>query len=449
MFEDLSLKFDGIFRRLRGQGTLGERHLKQAMKEVRKALLEADVGFKIAKAFCQSIEKRALGSEVLSSIQPGEMVVKIVHDEMVGLLGGRTEDTDLSGQPPVVLMLVGLQGAGKTTAAGKLAQHFSGRGRFPMLVAADVYRPAAIEQLKIVGEQIEVPVFSGDTDDPVVICRDGVAEARRTGRDLVILDTAGRLNIDDEMMAELDHIESSTKPHEILLVADGMTGQVAVDVARDFSERLTLGGVLLTKMDGDARGGAALSICQSTQVPIKFLSVGEKLGDLEPFHPSRMASRILGMGDVVTLVERAQEVFDEDQAAQIERKLRTQTFTLDDFLVQLDQVKKMGPPDQMLGMIPGMGKQIKDMDLDDGAFKPVEAIICSMTPQERHTPRVIDGSRRKRIARGSGTSVQEINRLLKQFDMMRKMMKAPDQGQNKGPGKKGRRGPKPVARLKF
>ena len=422
MFESLAGQLDDIFRRLRGRGKLSSGNIKDALGEVRKALLQADVNFRVAKSFVKAVEEKALGQNIVKSITPGQQVVKLVHDELVAIMGGDAADLTLSDDPAIV-MFVGLQGSGKTTACAKLAARLSKQGRHPHLVAADVYRPAAIDQLVQLGESINVPVFRAeDGADPVDIVRNGVKVARKTGDDVVIVDTAGRLNIDDDMMAELERIKAAVDPGEILFVADAMTGQVAADVARDFGERLDFTGVVLTKMDGDARGGAALSVRAVSGKPIKLVSNGEKLDSLDVFHPERMASRILGMGDVVSLVERAQDTVDTEEAKRLEERLRKRQFTLDDFLAQLQQVKKMGPLDQVLGMLPGVDSKMLDEQLDDNALKHVEAVVHSMTRNERSSPEIINGSRRKRISRGCGRPIQEVNRLLKQFDMMRKML---------------------------
>ena len=423
MFENLSGALDDIFRRLRGRGKLSQGNIKDALGEVRKALLAADVNYHVAKDFVKRVEQQAIGQDVLRSLSPGQQVVKLVYDELVKLMGGSASGLKLDGTAPAAIMLVGLQGSGKTTACGKLALLLKDRGRHAHLIAADVYRPAAIDQLEQIGQSIGVPVYrASEGTDPVEICRQGISAARKSGDDVVILDTAGRLNIDDEMMRELERIKKAVTPQEILLVADAMTGQVAAEVARDFAGRLDFTGVVLTKMDGDARGGAALSIREVSHKPIKFVSTGEKLDALDVFHPERMASRILGMGDVVSLVERVQETVDREEAQKLEKSLRTRAFTLEDFLSQLQQVKKMGPLDQLLGMLPGMNRQMLDAQLDDRALSHVEAMVRSMTKQEREHPEIINGSRRRRIAMGSGRSVQELNRLLKQFDMMRKML---------------------------
>ncbi len=424
MFDRLSERFDDIFRSLRGQGRITERNIDETLREVRRSLLEADVNFKVAKGFVKGVKEQALGQDVLKSLTPGQQLVKIVHDELVGLLGGSNSPLKLADLPPTVIMLVGLQGCGKTTIAAKLASQFKEESRPPLLVAADMYRPAAIEQLQTLGTSIEVPVFSQPAgSDPVEICRLGVDEARKTNRSVVILDTAGRLSIDEEMMHELDRILQATSPHEILFVADCMQGQDAVETAGRFYERLAFSGCVLTKFDSDARGGAALSIREVTGQPIKFVGTGEKVGDLEPFHPDRMASRILGMGDILSLVERAEQVIERDKAQEMEEKLRKASFTFEDFLDQLQAVRRMGPLEQLMGMIPGVGKAMKGMQVDEGAFSQVEAIIHSMTRQERVQPKILNGSRRKRIARGSGTSVQDVNHLVKQFQTMQKMMK--------------------------
>lgn len=423
MFETLTSSLDDIFRRLRGRGKLSPGNIKDTLGEVRKALLSADVNYHVAKEFVRRVERVAIGQDVLRSLTPGQQVVKVVYDELVGLMGARAADLTLDGSSPAVVMLVGLQGSGKTTACGKVGLMLKKRGRHPQLVAADVYRPAAIEQLVQVGESIGLPVYRApDGTEPVEICRQGVHAALKAGDDVVVLDTAGRLNIDDDMMRELERIKKAVAPQEILLVVDAMTGQVAAEVAKDFARRLDFTGVILTKLDGDARGGAALSIREVSGKPIKFVSVGEKLEAFEAFHPERMASRILGMGDVVSLVERVQEAVDHEEAVRLEKSLRTKGFTLEDFLTQLQQVKKMGPLDQLLGMLPGVNMGALDTQLDDKAISHVEAMVHSMTRQERAHPDIINGSRRRRIAVGSGRSVQELNRLLKQFDVMRKML---------------------------
>ncbi len=428
MLQELGDKLDGVLRKLKGQGKLSEKNIADSMRDIRRALLEADVNYKVAKQFIKDVEQRALGQEVIKSISPGQMVVKIINDELTKLMGEKDVPVNLHSMPGVI-MLCGLQGSGKTTLAGKLANHFRKKGRNPLLMAADIYRPAAINQLQVVGQSINIPVHAEDSKDAVKIAKNAVTYARQHMMDTVIIDTAGRLHIDDEMMQEVANIKNAVKPDEILFVADAMTGQDAVNTAKAFAERLDFDGVVLTKMDGDARGGAALSIRAVTDKPIKFISVGEKLDQLEAFHPERLASRILGMGDVVSLVEKAQESIDEEQAAKLEKKLRRQEFTLEDFFDQLQQIKKMGPLQDILSMIPGMqNKAMKNLQVDDKALVRVEAIINSMTVEERRSPQVINGSRRKRIARGSGTSVQDVNRLLNQFTMMRKMMKQMNKG---------------------
>ncbi len=432
MFEDLTAKLETALKKIKGQGKLTEKNIDDSLKEIRRALLEADVNYKVVKEFIQKVKQKAVGEEVLHSVTPGQQIVKIVHDELVQLMGKSHTDLKMAGIPPTVIMLAGLQGSGKTTFAAKLANFLRKKGRLPMLVAADIYRPAAVEQLKVLGKNLGVTVFTGDGRDAVAICRNSIKAAREQGRDVVILDTAGRLHIDEEMMQELERIKSELKPQEILFIADGMTGQDAVNAAKQFMERLDFDGVVLTKMDGDARGGAALSIRAVTDRPIKFMSVGEKPDAIEPFHPDRMASRILGMGDVVSLVEKAQEAIDLEEAQKLEKKLRKEEFTLEDFYAQLQQIKKMGPLEQILGMIPGLGKQLKNVPIDDHAFVRVEAIINSMTPEERRRPHIINGSRRRRIALGSGTRVQDVNQLLRQFDEMRKMFKKMKRGKFRG-----------------
>lgn len=424
MFQELSEKFEDVLRRLRGQGRLTEDNIAESLRQVRRVLLEADVNYKIAKQFIADVEKRALGQDVLKSITPGQQVVKIIYDELCKLLGEKESPLVFSNRVPSVIMLVGLQGSGKTTFAGKLARLLRKKGRNPLLVAADVYRPAAIEQLKVVGRNLDIQTYSEDHRDVPLICKNAMEHARKNMFDTIILDTAGRLHVDDEMMAEVRRVKDVTDPSEILFIADGMTGQDAVNTAQAFLQQLDFTGVVLTKMDGDARGGAALSIRRVTDKPIKFLSVGEKLDQLEPFHPDRLASRILGMGDVVTLVEKAQASLDAEKALKLEKKLRRLDFDLDDFYEQLQQVKKMGPLQDLLAMMPGMqNKALKSMQVDEKALVKVEAMISSMTLKERANPNVINGSRRKRIAAGSGTTVQDVNKLLNQFEMIKKMMK--------------------------
>jgi len=424
VFETLTERLQTVFQRLRGKGRLTERDVDEALREVRLALLEADVNFRVVKQFISRVRGRAVGSEVLESLTPAQQVVKIVHEELIRTLGEPARLT-LSGQPTVI-MLVGLQGSGKTTAAAKLALYLRRQGSRPLLVAADTRRPAAIDQLLTLGRQINIPVYSAPHLPPPQICAEAVAQARAQGHTVVILDTGGRLHIDEALMQELAEIKRRTQPHEILLVADAMTGQDAVRVAEEFHRQVGLTGLILTKIDGDARGGAALSIREVTGVPIKFLGVGEKPDQLEVFHPDRLASRILGMGDVLTLIEKAQEAFDQKRAAELEKKLRQATFDLEDFLEQLQRLKKMGPLQQLLEMIPGFGalsRQLPAGALDDRQLKRIEAIIYSMTPEERRHPEIIDGSRRRRIARGSGTTPQEVNQLLNQFQQMRRLMR--------------------------
>jgi signal recognition particle subunit SRP54 len=438
MFENLSEKLEGVFKRLKGHGTLSEKNISDGLREVRMALLEADVHFKVVKQFIADIKQRALGQEVMSSLTPGQQVIKIVNEELTRLMGGAHEGLNLSGSHPVSIMLVGLQGSGKTTTAGKLAMQLRKQGRQPYLVPADVHRPAAIDQLKKIAGQIDVPVFESRTDmDPVDICAQARVAAQKAGCNTVLFDTAGRLHIDEVLMAELKAIQAAVQPSDILLVADAMTGQDAVNIAKAFDEALDIGGVVLTKMDGDARGGAALSIRSITSKPIKFIGVGEKFNALEAFHPDRMASRILGMGDVLTMIEKAQSVVDQKKAVELEKKLRKNQFTLEDFRDQLVQVRKMGSLTELIGMIPGMGKlkQMKNMDVDESELVHIEAIINSMTPLERNQYNIINGSRRRRIAQGSGTSVQDVNRLLKNYTQVMKMMRKLNKGGLRGLGR--------------
>jgi len=424
LFEQLSDRLNAIFSRLTGRGRLSESDVNEVMREVRIALLEADVSLSAAKEFVATVKEKAIGADVMASLSPAQTIVKIVHEELVELLGGAQARLQFSDAPPSVIMLVGLQGSGKTTQAGKLALRLKEQGRRTLLVAADVYRPAAIEQLQTLGKQIELPVFEQGQGDPIKIARDGVAEARRLGLSTVIIDTAGRLQIDEELMIELERIKSAVDPKEILLVADAMTGQEATNIAKTFHDRLGITGVILTKLDGDTRGGAALSIHKVTGAPIKFIGVGEKLSAMEPFHPDRLASRILGMGDVLTLIERSQSVYSVDQAKELEQKLLKQQFTLDDFLDQMRQVRKMGSMTDILKMIPGLSRALpKDFEIPEADIKRIEAIICSMTKRERQNPDLLNGSRRKRIAHGSGTQVSDVNRLVKRFEEARKMMR--------------------------
>ncbi|AVI50009.1 signal recognition particle protein [Pukyongia salina] len=424
MFNNLTDKLDKALHVLKGHGSITEVNVAETLKEVRRALLDADVNFKTAKEFTNRVKEKALGQNVLTTLQPGQLMVKIVKDELTELMGGDTAGIDLSGSPSVILMS-GLQGSGKTTFSGKLANFLkTKKSKNPLLVACDVYRPAAINQLHVVGEQIGVEVYSEEGNmDPVDIATKAIAHAKQNGFNVVIVDTAGRLAVDEEMMTEIANIHAAIKPNETLFVVDSMTGQDAVNTAKTFNDRLNFEGVVLTKLDGDTRGGAAISIKSVVDKPIKFIGTGEKMEAIDVFHPSRMADRILGMGDVVSLVERAQEQFDEEEARKLQKKIAKNQFGFDDFMKQIQQVKKMGSMKDLIGMIPGAGKAIKDIDIDDDAFKGIEAIINSMTPQERSTPAVIDGNRKKRIAKGSGTSVQEVNQLLKQFNQMSKMMK--------------------------
>ncbi|MBS3872588.1 MAG: signal recognition particle protein [Dethiobacter sp.] len=427
MFAGLGDKLQAALKKLRGKGKLTEKDIAEALREVRMALLEADVSLAVVKDFVAAIKGRAIGAEVLESLTPGQHIVKIVHDELISLLGGTSNRLSMAPKPPTVIMLVGLQGAGKTTQAGKLALLLRKQGRFPLLVACDVYRPAAILQLETLGKQLDIPVFSVAGETNVAdIARQGKEYAMRQGRDLVIIDTAGRLHIDERLMQELKDVHRVVSPHEVLLVVDGMTGQDAVNVATTFNNALGIDGIIMTKLDGDTRGGAALSVKAVTGKPIKFIGVGEKLDALEVFHPDRMASRILGMGDVLSLIEKAEQAFDQKKAEELERKMRTQGFTLEDYLEQMQQVKKMGSLEQLMGMIPGFSaaKQVKDLELGEKKLQSIEAIICSMTIKERRKPDIIDGSRRRRIAMGSGTSVQEVNRMLKEFDQARKLVKS-------------------------
>ncbi|NSW46377.1 MAG: signal recognition particle protein [Bacteroidales bacterium] len=424
MFENLTDKLEKSFRILKGEGKITEVNVAETLKEIRRALLDADVNYKIAKSFTDKVKEKALGMEVLKSVRPGQMLVKIVHDELTALMGSEKVELKLKGNPSVILM-AGLQGSGKTTFSAKLANFIkSKKGRQVLLVACDVYRPAAIEQLKVLGEQIQIPVYTEENEkNPIKIAQNAIKEAKLKGINTVIIDTAGRLSIDEEMMQEITAIKKAVEPEEILFVVDAMTGQDAVNTAKEFNDRLDFDGVVLTKLDGDARGGAALSIKAVVNKPIKFIGTGEKMDALDIFYPERMADRILGMGDVVTLVERAQEQFDEEEARKLQKKIAKNQFNFNDFYQQIQQIKKMGNLKELASFIPGMGKLMKNIDIDDDAFKSIEAIIQSMTPQERENPSLINGSRRKRIALGSGTDIQEVNRLLKQFEETRKLMK--------------------------
>lgn len=427
IFEGLADKLQGALGKLKSKGKLTEKDVKEAMREVKLALLEADVNFKVVKDFVKKVQERAVGQDVMESLTPAQHVIKIVNEELTSLMGDVQSKIMISPKPPTVIMMVGLQGAGKTTTSGKLGGYFKKQGKKPLLVACDIYRPAAIKQLQVVGEKLDIPVFSmGDKESPVNIAKAGYNHALKNNHDLVIIDTAGRLHIDETLMDELKNIKSEVKPHEILLVVDSMTGQDAVNVAESFNEALGVDGVVLTKLDGDTRGGAALSIRAVTQKPIKFIGMGEKLDDLEPFHPDRMASRILGMGDILSLIEKAQENIDFEKAKELENKIKKQDLDFEDFLEQMEQVQKMGPLNKVIEMIPGMGQvkdQLGDMDMNNKEIAKTKAIVQSMTIEERRNPGILNASRKKRIARGSGTSVQDVNRLIKQFGEMKKMMK--------------------------
>lgn len=424
MFENLSERLERSFKILKGEGQITEINVAETLKDVRRALLDADVNYKVAKSFTDTVKQKALGQNVLTSVKPGQLMVKIVHDELAALMGGKACELKLSGRPSVILM-AGLNGAGKTTLSGKLALLLkTKKARKPLLVACDVYRPAAVEQLRVLAEQIEVPIYMNLTEkDPVKIAREGVQEAKAKGYDTVIVDTAGRLAVDEELMREIAAIKDAIQPDDTLFVVDAMTGQDAVNTAKEFNDRLDYEGVVLTKLDGDTRGGAALSIRTVVDKPIMFVGMGEKMEALDVFHPERMADRILGMGDIVSLVERAQEQFDEKEALKLQRKIQKNQFDFNDFLAQIQQIKKMGNLKDLASMIPGVGKALKDVEIDDNAFKGIEAIILSMTPKERQHPEVLNQSRKNRIAKGSGTTIQEVNRLVKQFDQTRKMMK--------------------------
>lgn len=434
MFENLSDRLDRSFKLLKGEGKITEINVAETLKDVRRALLDADVNFKTAKQFTETVKEKALGQNVLTAVKPSQLMVKIVHDELAQLMGGTSVDISADGNPTIILM-AGLQGSGKTTFSGKLANLLkTKKGKKPLLVADDIYRPAAIEQLRILGTQIDVPVYSEDGNkNPVEIAQNAIKQAKANGNDVVIIDTAGRLAIDEAMMNEIAAIKTAVKPHEILFVVDSMTGQDAVNTAKEFNDRLNFDGVILTKLDGDTRGGAALSIRSVVNKPIKFVGMGEKMDALDIFHPERMADRILGMGDIVSLVERAQEQYDEEEARRLQKKIAKNQFDFNDFLSQIHQIKKMGNLKDLAAMIPGVGKAMKDIDIDDNAFKSIEAIIYSMSPKERISPEILNGSRRQRIAKGSGTSIQEVNKLIKQFDETRKMMKM--MTQMKGAGK--------------
>jgi signal recognition particle subunit SRP54 len=443
LFEGLSGKLQDTINKFRGKGRVTDKDVKDMMREIKLALLEADVNFKVVKDFIGRVSERAVGQDVLESLTPGQQVIKIVHEELIDLMGKVPAKVTIANKPPTVYMMVGLQGAGKTTTSGKLGSLMRKQGKNPLLVACDVYRPAAVKQLQVVGGQLNIPVFAleGNTN-PVQIAKEALEHAKSKLYDLVIIDTAGRLHINEELMEELENIKAAVHPQEILLVVDSMTGQDAVNVAESFNQKLGVDGLILTKLDGDTRGGAALSVKAVTGKPIKFACIGEKLSDIEPFYPDRMASRILGMGDVLSLIEKAQEAFDEKKAAEMERKLRSQQFTLDDFLDQMQQVKKMGPLNQVLGMIPGMNaKAMQNVEMDEKKMAHVEAIIKSMTAKERNDPSILNGSRRKRIAAGSGTTIQEVNRLLKEFEEMKKLMKMMTEA--------GKRGGKGLGKMKL
>ncbi len=428
MFEQISEKFESIFHRLSGQARISEENVSDAVRDVRRALLEGDVNYKVARQFTEEVQKKAIGKDVVKSLNPGQVFIKIVYDELAQLLGGTTSELELTNDIPNVIMIAGLQGSGKTTFAAKLAVHLKSKGRYPLLVACDVHRPAAIDQLETLGQQISMPVYLNRGASAVEIAKNSIDYARKNARDVAIIDTAGRLHVDEEMMREAESIRSAVNPHQILFVVDSMTGQDAVNTAADFNRRLNFSGVVLTKLDGDARGGAAMSIRSVVQKPIKFVSLGEKLDQLEVFHPDRMASRILGMGDVVTLVEKVQEQVDDKKAAKLEQRLRKNEFDLEDFRDQLRQIKKMGPLKDVLSMMPGISGAMRNATIDEKAFVRIEAMINSMTVEERSKPHIIDGRRRKRIAAGSGTTVQDINKLLKQFAEMQRMFKTLSKG---------------------
>jgi signal recognition particle subunit SRP54 len=437
MFENLSSKLEKAFKSLSGQGKITELNVAETVKEIRKALIDADVNYKIAKTFTDTVKAKAMGANVLTSVSPGQQMVKIVNDELTQLLGGQKIDINITGSPAIIL-IAGLQGSGKTTFSGKLARYLKSKGRNPLLVACDVYRPAAINQLKVLGEQVDVAVYTEEENkNPVQIAENAIKYAKQHNHNLVIVDTAGRLSIDEEMMKEIANVKAAIKPGEILFVVDSMTGQDAVNTAEAFNQRLDFNGVVLTKLDGDTRGGAALSIKTIVNKPIKFVSMGEKMDALDVFYPERMAQRILGMGDIVSLVERAQSVFDQEEAERLQKKLSRNEFNFEDFYSQLQQIKKMGNLKDLMGMIPGIGKAMKDVDVSDDSFKHIEAIIQSMTPHERQHPDVMNGSRRKRIAMGAGRDIQDVNQLIKQFEDMRKMMKTMNKLQGAGRSMKG------------
>ena len=423
MFEDLSTKLEAAFKSVSGQSQIAEVNIAETVREIRRALLDADVNYEVAREMTRKVKDQALGSGVLQSVSPGQQFTKIVYDNLVEILGQERVDITYSEKPPTVILIAGLQGSGKTTFCGKLARMLKEEGKNPMMAAADVYRPAAIDQLKTLGGQIDVPVHSIDEKDAIRVAKESVQKAKSEAKDVVIIDTAGRMHVDETMMEEVAGIKKAITPDEVLFVVDSMTGQDAVNTALEFNKQIDYDGVVLTKLDGDTRGGAALSIRNVVDKPIKFISTGEKLDTISAFYPERMAQRILGMGDVVSLVEKAQEQYDEEQAQKLQKKIKSEEFDLDDFYQQLQQIKKMGSMKDLVGMIPGMNKQLEDVEIDDDTMKPIEAIICSMTPEERRNPKILNGSRRKRIAAGSGTSVRDVNDLIKQFSQMKKMMK--------------------------
>ncbi|MFW5659278.1 MAG: signal recognition particle protein [Bacteroidota bacterium] len=425
MFENLQTKLDRAFKTLQGQGKISEINVAETVREIRRALIDADVNYKVAKEFTDKVKEEALGQDVLISVKPGQLLTKIVHTELVKLMGETKSEINFAKKPPTIILMAGLQGSGKTTFTAKLGRMLKKQGRNPLMAACDVYRPAAIDQLHVLGEEIDVPVYSDkENKDPIDLAKQAVKQAKQNGRDVVIIDTAGRLAVDEQMMDEIGRIKQAIEPHEILFVVDAMTGQDAVNTADAFNQQLDYTGIVMTKLDGDTRGGAAISIRDVVQKPLKFIGTGEKVDGIDYFHPDRMASRILGMGDVLTLVDRAQEQFDQEESERLQKKIRKNQFDFDDFLKQLDTIEKMGNLKDLVGMIPGVGKMMKDVDIEDDAFKGVKAIIQSMTTEERKNPKVLNGSRRRRIAKGSGTSVQEVNQLLKQFAEMKKMMKS-------------------------
>ena len=437
MFENLTDKLEGALKTISGQSQINELNVAETMREIRRALLDADVNYQVARDFTNNVKEKVLGSKVLTSVSPGQQLIKIVYDELVVFLGEEHEEVKLANKPPTIILVAGLQGSGKTTFCGKLAAYFKSKGLAPMLAAADVYRPAAVDQLKTLAESVDVPVHAVVEDGKVVqdavrVAKEAVAEARKNARNVLIIDTAGRMHVDETMMVEVENIKKKVDPTEILFVVDSMTGQDAVNTALEFNQRLNFDGVVLTKLDGDTRGGAALSIRSVVNKPIKFASTGEKLDALIPFHPNRMAQRILGMGDVVSFVEKAQEQFDQKQAEKLQKKIRSQDFNLEDFYEQLQRIKNMGSLKDLMGMIPGVGRQIRDLDIDDDAFKHIEAMICSMTVEERQRPELLNGSRRRRIALGSGVEVRDVNQLIKQFKEMKKMMKTMSKLMGKG-----------------